>query len=111
MYIIKCSSNERISLFYRIMDSPKTELTDGQKEKIASVLCLFHENSKIFSEGESKTCGQINFYTVDDLLTATKSLPLGHRRKLEKIRISVLGPVSGKIITFFLKYTSRKIAF
>lgn len=77
-----------------IMCSPKAGLTDRQKKRIMSLICLFHERSKACRAEESKTCDQIDYYTVDDILTAAKDFPLRFRKKLEKLRVSSVGPIS-----------------
>lgn len=90
------------SIFFRIAGSSKAGLTDSQKEKITSLLDLLRENPKTCS-AESKTRDQIDYYTIDDVLTEAKNHPLGYRRKLEKLRTLAVGPVSGKTFISFFK--------
>lgn len=87
---------------FRIMDSPKIRITDKQKENIRDLLCLFNECTKVCSAKATKVCNQTgeDFYTVDNILLAATHLPLGDRRKLERLRISVVGQASGKIPQF-----------
>lgn len=97
--LLEAQSQWSTDIAFRIMDSPKIRITDKQKENIRDLLCLFNECTKVCSAKATKVCNQTgeDFYTVDNILLAATHLPLGDRRKLERLRISVVGQASDAV--------------